>query len=244
MSPLLTPEVHTLVIVLPRGTPPNPPVMCWGIVVEKTAGGLFKIRVGSNEYDETYAVPEQVIPFLHTDGSFKDPQRVFAENEERITLELLLNFLSQQGAIPTNKSGPASLPEPGSLIPIQENTLVIVLPKDGANPPAPCWGLVCQRLTGGNYEVQTGRFRRLRLSRTIVQPDQLVPVYLTDGSFNSPRHAVRQLRSQLFLHLLLMFYSNEGLNFLRQISGPLSKSDFVLVSRKGKTPPSPTKKPE
>ncbi len=244
MTPVMEPEVNSLVIVLPRGKPPHPPVACWGIIIEKTES-LFKVRLGSGPYDETYVFPEQIIPFLQTDGSFKNPQRVFIENEEKIMLELLLNFLVQQGAIREKKIAPTNLPEPSSLIPIQENTLVIVLPKN-TNPAEACWGLVYKRMIGGNYEVQIGRFRLLGFSRIIVQPDQLIPIYLTDGSFKSPRHAVRTLRAQLLLHLLLMFYSAEGSNFLRQIARPLFKSDFVLFSRRGKKPPPPlpSKKPE
>ncbi|MBU4205092.1 hypothetical protein KKE19_02955 [Patescibacteria group bacterium] len=244
MSPLITPEVNTLIMVLPRGKPPNPPAACWGLVLEKSESGMtYKVRIGKDPYDITYVMPDQIIPFLHTDGSFNDPQRVFSKNEEKIVLHLMLNFLRQQGVVSDARTAPAELPEPISVVPIQENTLVIILPKE-KNPPEACWGLVCQRLTGGNYEVQIGRFRYLSISRIVVQPDQLIPVYLTDGSFKSPRHAVRSLRSQLFLHLLLVFYSAEGSNFLRQISQPLSKSDFVLISRKSKSPPLPSKKPE
>jgi len=234
-----TAEVNSLVIVLPQGRPPSPPVACWGIVAEIFENGSFKIRVGPADNDEIYVSTKQVIPFLRTDGSFRDPQSILKDNAETIMLELLLTFLTNQGAIPENRRGPTDLPEPGPLVPILENTLVIILPGHSAHPPRPCWGLIYRRLVGGNYEVQVGRFRYLSLSRIIVQPDQLVPVYLTDGSYKNPGHAVNQLKSQLFLHLILMFYSSEGSNILRQIGRGLSQGDFVLFSRKGKTAPSP-----
>lgn len=237
-------EVNSLVIVLPQGKPLTPPVACWGVLEEETSDNLLKVRLGSERFDVIYAHPEQVIPFLQTDGLFKDPQRVFTEHEEDIILHLLLSFLSKQGVIRANERGPADLPEPSSLIPIQENTLAIVLPQNSTKPTEPCWGLVLKRIVGGKYDVQVGRFRYLGISRIIVEPQQLVPVYLTDGSFKNPKHAVRQLRAQLFLHLVLMFYSSEGSEFLRKISRPLSKSGFVLLSRKGKVAPLPDKKPE
>lgn len=236
MSPQISAEVNTLVIVMPRGKPPNPPVACWGIVTEKTDSGLLRVRLSRGEYDETYVPPEHVIPFVHTDGTFKDPQRIFAGNEEKITLHMILSLLIQQGVISESGTEPVSLPEPSTVIPIQENTLAIIMPGHSQEVPEPCWALVLKRLLGGNYEVQIGRFRYLKMSKIIIRPEQIIPVYLTDGSFKSPRHAVRQLRAQLFLHLLLMFYSREGTEFLRQLAQPLSNSNFVLVSRRDKTP--------
>jgi len=244
MSPEQVVVVNSFVMVLPMGNPLSPPEACWGIVKEITEEGLLKIRVGREQHNEICARLEQVIPFAKTDGLIEDPQRAFVENAEKIMLELLLNFLGQQGAIRTSKRGPTNLPEPASSVPIQKNTLAIVLPKGGAKPDEPCWALVGDRRIGGNYEVQIGRFRRLNISWIIVQPDQIVPVYLTDGTFKNPRHAIRRLTAQLFLHLLLVFYSSEGSKFLRLISEPLSRSDFVLFSRRGKNPPLPTKKPE
>lgn len=239
---MIKPEANTLVIVLPKGKPSDPPAACWGLILEKIDETLYKIRIGKDPYDITYVGLDQIIPFLQTDGSFENPQRIFAQNEEHIMLHLMLNFLTQQGIIQKTDSEKADLPEPTSIVPIEPGTLSIVMPRNN-HPSEPCWGIVCRHMMGVNYEVQVGHFRHLNLSRIIVQPEQLIPVYLTDGSFKNPQQAVRQLRAQLFLNILLVFYSAQGSDFLRQIALPLSKSNFVLISRKGKKPPKP-KKPE
>lgn len=245
---MISPEVNTLVIVLPQkgrnGESPEPPVMCWGLIQEITDGNVFlTVRLGKNPNDTTHVRLDQIIPVLHTDGSFSDPQRVFVENEAEIMLQLLLRFLERQGIMPKNRNAHAKPSEPAPNVPpIQENSLVIVLSNAG-NPPEACWGLVKKRMLGGNYDVQIGRFRRLKMSKIIVRPDQLIPVYLTDGSFSGPRHAVRTLRAQLFLHIFMMFYSRSCVDVLSQIIGPLSQSDFVLASRRGKRTP-PPKKPD
>lgn len=233
---------NTLVIIMPRGKPPNPPHACWAMVIQRFDSGNCQVLIGPEPHNEIFAFPDQIIPVLQTDGSFKNPQRIFPEHEPEIVLHLLMAFLTQQGVVPATGVGPAALPEPVSVIPIQENTLVIVLEK-ASNPPETCWGLVLGQLIGGNYEVQIGRFRLLKSSRIVVQPGQLIPVYLTDGTFKSPRHAVRTLRAQLFLHLFLMFQSGAAADFLRQLGSALLGSNFVLLSRKAKTPP-PKKKPE
>jgi len=238
---MIKPEINTLVIVLPKGNPPNPSSVCWGLILEKIGGTIYKIRTGKDLHDILYVQPNQIIPFLQTDGSFDDPLKVFATHEDQVVLHLMLNFLVQQGVIKRADSEEASLPEPISAVPIEPGTLSIVLPKNNS-PPNPCWGIVFRRLIGGNYEIQIGRFRHLRFSKIIVQPEQLIPVYLTDGSFRNPRQAVRKLRPHLFLNMFLLFYSAQGSDFLRQIALPLSNSDFVLVSRRRKKIPKPDKK--
>ena len=239
---MIKPEANTLVIILPKGKPAKPSAACWGIVLEEISDNFYKVRVGKDPHNIIYVGLDQIIPFLQTDGSFADPQSVFLKNEGPIMLHLMLNFLVQQGIIQKIDSRTANLPEPVSVVPVEPGTLSIILPKDN-HPSEACWGIVCRHMLGGNYEVQVGRFRHLRVSRIIVRPEQLVPVYLTNGSFKNPRQAIRHLREQLLLNMLLIFYSSQGSDFLRQIAIPLCKSDFVLVSRRGKKPPTP-KKPE
>ncbi len=232
MLPELKIEANTLVGVLPRGDPPSPPALCWGLVVERTSEGLFKVRIGRKKDDTINVAPDQLIPCLRTDGSFKNPQRIFVENESEITLELWLNLLTKKGAIRPDRRAPTNPPESGWQVPIQKDVLVIILPGRSTNPSEPCWGLIYKKL-GGIYDVQIGHFRYFGFSKIMVRPEQIAPVFPTNGSYGNPKQAIHRLRPQLLMHYILNYISCmqrglEPLDLLKKASQTMFSNDIIL----------------
>lgn len=79
---------NLLVVVAPKQG--KPPQACWGLIKQKTTGGNYDVRVGFKK--SLFAAPDQIIPVIETDGSFRGPHAAVRKELDKIILQLLLQL--------------------------------------------------------------------------------------------------------------------------------------------------------
>jgi hypothetical protein len=204
-------EENTLVIVTAYGD--NPLTPQWGIALRKTASDLWEVIIPPKK--KTLVFPGQLIPVIHTDGSFRKPESAVQKLIGQILIGVILKLSVKKEA-------------EALLRLIKKDTLVIVLP-EGGTPPEICWGVVVKKMPSGNYDVAIGtRLAGLKTERIFAKPGQLLPVVSTDGSTKSPQRALRKNWSEILMHILLRFYTKEGNEALLRLVAAMSRIESIF----------------
>ena len=204
----MKPEKNTLVIVQPlEGNPEKP---CWGFIQDEIVTPRtrkFIIRISPKETIIVYA--GQAIPIMPTDVSAKDPNRFARKIADQLLIDILRKLFVQR--------------ETKELIKlIQDNTLVIVLPRYKIHKKA-CFGVVIGKILGEKYKVVIGTsFKGFRKETISVEADQLIPVIQTDGSTLNPARVVRRNWHKIIMHIILRLHTTNGASALQRLLSSLS----------------------
>ncbi len=200
----------SLVLVRSRKNPENFFYALIEKVLQPEAKGCWAI---DHKGERHLALPDQVIPIVATDGSFKDPDRAVKKLYPEIISMLVRTFSVQKEADTLFQL-------------IRGGSLVVVLPDDNITEPQ--WGIVLGKIVH-SFEINISRSFMRTPQKILVPPEKLIPVINTDLETKNPLKALRKNWGRILMYLILRFYTQKGSQATRRLLAALSSLDEDML---------------
>ncbi len=209
---MIRPAKNSLVLVR-KDDPAKPDEFFFALVDEVMSPREKGYWVINQEGDRRLALPEQVIPIINTDGSFKNPRKAVEKLYPEIISMLVRTFYVQKATDTLFRL-------------IKEGSLVIVLP--GGKITEAQWGIVLGKKIN-SCEVSIGRSFVRRPRKILITPEQLIPVINTNLETKNPLKALRKKWGEILMYLILRFYTQRGSQATRKLLAALSSIDKNMI---------------
>lgn len=209
---MVKPTENSLVLVR-KDKPAKPDEFFFALIDEVMSPREKGYWVIDQEGERRLALPEQIIPIIHTDGSFKNPRKAVDKLYPEIISMLVRTFYVEKSTSTLFRL-------------IKKGSLVIVLP--GGKVEEPQWGIVLEKKIN-SFEVSIGRSFVRRPQKILVSPEQLIPVINTSLETKNPLKALRKRWADILMYLILRFYTQRGSQATRKLLAALSSIDENII---------------